>query len=198
LREINVADENTAYCSIDGVLYTKDETTLVQYPVGKQNSELVLSDKVTTIEVGALSRAVHMQRIIVSDTHPLFKSVDGVLYSKDGKTLLQYPAGKGDTDIFVVPDGVTEIAMYAFNGNVYLPAIRFNQVTKVGEGAFANCTDLVSVIIPATVMEMGAVVFGGCTRLTIVYCEIAEQPESWVMWDFGAENLTVHWGYTVE
>ena len=35
LEEINVAEENTAYKSIDGILFTEDEKTLVMYPANK-------------------------------------------------------------------------------------------------------------------------------------------------------------------
>ena len=35
LTEINVAEDNTVFCSVDGVLFSKDKTVLAHYPQGK-------------------------------------------------------------------------------------------------------------------------------------------------------------------
>lgn len=45
----------------------------------------------------------------VSDANQYYKSVNGVLYTKDGKTLIAYPGGRSDKS-FRIPDGVTKIA----------------------------------------------------------------------------------------
>ena len=51
--------------------------------------------------------------ITVDKDNPYYSSVDGILYSKDGKALLRYPSGKqGDT--FTVPAAVERIGGYAF------------------------------------------------------------------------------------
>ncbi len=58
-----------------------------------------------------------LTEILVSDSHPDFQTVDGVLYSKDGTTLISGPAGK--TGTLVVPEGVTTIKRGAFeNGRI--------------------------------------------------------------------------------
>ncbi len=54
LIEINVAAENPNYRSIDGALYTKDSTYLIQYPYGKRGT-CVLSDHLERIGYLALS-----------------------------------------------------------------------------------------------------------------------------------------------
>ena len=55
LTNIDVATNNTNYSSIDGVLYTKDYTTLLVYPQGKlgQPGFFAIPTSVTTIGVGA-------------------------------------------------------------------------------------------------------------------------------------------------
>lgn len=53
-----------------------------------------------------------LETINVDEANENFKSADGVLYTKDGKTLVDYPAAKsGD---FVIPNGVTAIQRGAF------------------------------------------------------------------------------------
>ena len=53
LQEINVAEENTAFTSSDGVLYNKDMTYLLQYPIGSQMTEYEMPDSVRAISAGA-------------------------------------------------------------------------------------------------------------------------------------------------
>lgn len=48
ITEIQVAADNNNYCSVDGVLFNKDQTTLVQYPCGKQGN-YAIPNTVTTI-----------------------------------------------------------------------------------------------------------------------------------------------------
>jgi len=54
-----------------------------------------------------------LETITVVAGNPYFKSVDGVLYSKDGTRLIQYPVNKAGTS-FTVPTGVTNIDSFAF------------------------------------------------------------------------------------
>ncbi len=49
----------------------------------------------------------------VHPDNPVYTSVDGVLYSKDMKTLIKCPGDKTN-ESFIIPDGVTTIKPYAF------------------------------------------------------------------------------------
>ena len=51
LLDINVAEENKHYSSVDGVLFNKDKSTLIQYPAGKSGS-YIIPNTVTTIAQG--------------------------------------------------------------------------------------------------------------------------------------------------
>ena len=62
---------------------------------------------------GAFWGCVSLRAIEVDSANPEYKSVDGVLLSKDGKTLYEYPEGK-DVEEYRVPDGVVEIVSHAF------------------------------------------------------------------------------------
>lgn len=50
---------------------------------------------VTSIEEGAFRGCKNLRSIIVSKGNPAYKDIRGALFSKDGKTLIRYPAGKG-------------------------------------------------------------------------------------------------------
>ena len=99
--------------------------------------------------------------------HPLYQAIDGVLFSKDGKTLLAYPGGRMD-EHYDVPAGVEHIWPYAF-GTDYLKTISLPIGLKtIGNGAFATCGRLQSIAVPLTVTEIGDYAFWRCVSLELV------------------------------
>ena len=103
--------------------------------------------------------------IAVARGNEEYKSVDGVLYTKDGKTLLSYPSGKED-ESFTVPDGVTKIDDSAFYDCNALESITLpDGLKEIGKNAFLSCKALESIKIPASVTKIGDSVFSGCEAL---------------------------------
>ncbi len=101
------------------------------------------------------------------DEHPLYKSIDGVLLSKDGKTLISYPNSKKETH-YDVPAGVEFIASGAIH-NEYLKTVSLPIGLKsIGDYAFSGCTRLQSIVLPLTVSEIGKDVFYCCVSLELV------------------------------
>lgn len=54
---------------------------------------------------------------------------------------------------------------YAFNGITTLETITVEGIVKVGKSAFAGCTGLYTVNLPAEVTEIGKSAFAGCSKL---------------------------------
>lgn len=107
-------------------------------------SSVTIPAAVTSIGTRALGRCSELVSITVAPGNSHFKSVDGVLFSLDGATLIQFPAGLGDS--YAVPVYVTSIGNYAFEYshslvNVTIPG----SVRSIGKYAFYNCTSLVYV-----------------------------------------------------
>lgn len=103
----------------------------------------------------------------VPEDHPRYKSVDGVLFSKDGKTLLAYPNDR-KAEHYDVPAGVERIGNGAF-GSEYLKTISLPIGLKsVGDYAFSGCTRLQSIALPLTVKEIGKGIFNECVSLELV------------------------------
>ena len=100
-----------------------------------------------------------------SEDNALYKAVDGVLYSRDGKTLIAYPNIRKD-EHFDVPAGVEHIGAYAFSNNENLKTISLPVGLKtVGNYAFADCTRLQAIAVPLTVEHIGPGVFYDCVSL---------------------------------
>lgn len=101
----------------------------------------------------------------VPEDHPLYKSVDGVLFSKDGKTLISYPNGRRGTH-YDVPAGVERISD-VHNG--YLQTISLPIGLKVVDDyGFSGCTRLQAISLPLTVQTLGKNAFDGCVSLELV------------------------------
>lgn len=95
----------------------------------------------------------NLTKVEVDEKNPYFKSVDGVLYSKDEKTLVLCPQGK--QGVFVVPDGVECVDYYAFFDCDKLTDIRLPwSLTNVRRSAFAECDGLTTLSTPYNVTEM--------------------------------------------
>ncbi len=97
---------------------------------------VVSGSKVATTDVdNAFAGCTALKSITVAANSKTYKSVDGVLYSLDGRTLYYCPASK--TGEFTVPTGVQTIAPGAFIGCSELTELTIpNTVTYVGECAF--------------------------------------------------------------
>lgn len=164
LKTITVDEENQFYRSIDGNLYTKDGTALLQYATGKEDTSFVISSNVISIREREFNGNKHLENIMVDKENKVYQSIDGNLYTDDGKTLLRYAPGKKDTS-FIIPNTVTCICSGAFNGCKNLASVTIpNSVTNM-EDAFAHCTGLTSVTIPNSITTINNTDFMGCTSL---------------------------------
>jgi len=104
----------------NNVLFNKNQTELIRYPMGKTDTVYTIPESVTDISIGAFANCNNLEQIQTDS--PEFVSLSGVLFSADMETLIKYPAAKsGDT--YTVPEGVKYIAERAFEDNKHLKKI---------------------------------------------------------------------------
>lgn len=187
-------------------------------------TSITIPDSVTSIGYGAFSGYSRITSIIVDANNPNYQSIDGNLYTKDGKTLIQYAIGKTNTS-FIIPSGVTSIGKGAFSYCYSLTSIVIpdsvtsigdyafyecgsfisitipDSVTSIGNNAFEKCMSLKSITIPSSVTSIGSHAFSDCSRL-VIYCETTSRPNGWSSdWNYchwhnnGTNYCTVVWGY---
>ena len=101
-------------------------------------TSVTIPDSVTSIGSSAFSGCSGLTSFAVDDGNATYKSVNGLLLTKDGKTLVA---------------GV--------NGDVVIP----DSVTRIGWGAFSGCTNLTGVTIPYSVEKIDEYAFNGCINL---------------------------------
>lgn len=91
----------------------------------------------------------------------MYRSVNGVLYSKDMALLHTYPSGK-QVEEFIIPDGVLTIGEWAFSHNSLLTSVTIsNTVETIKYGAFYYCEPLKNITLGNNVEIIEDRVFGG-------------------------------------
>jgi len=71
--------------------------------------------------------------------------------------------------LITIPNEVTEIGERAFASNNSVKTVIIPEgVTKIGSGAFEDCTQLETVYLPSTLVDLGISAFSGCTNLGYV------------------------------
>jgi hypothetical protein len=121
---------------------------------------------ITYIGKGAFSVCQSLDAIDIDKDNQYYSSVDGVLYSKDQKTILIYPAGK--MAAFTIPATVTSIAEGAFYRANLTSLTVLASMDQIDSNAFYGCNMLTSVTISANIDQIGEDAFEECTRLTSV------------------------------
>jgi len=129
---------------------------------------VTIPDSVTSIGSNPFRGCSLLTYINVSSSNPTYAHIDGILFDKQQKMLVSYPAGKKGA--YTVPEGILLIGDSAFDGyygsgltSVVIP----NTVTSIGDLAFYMCKNLTSATIPDSVTSIGRAAFG-YTNLTSV------------------------------
>ncbi len=143
--------------------------------LGSNNlKKITVPASVKNIGFIAFALCTSLESINVDENNTEFKSIDGNLYSKDGKYLLQYAIGKQDSTFFV-PDTVKIIESYAFY----------------------KVQNLNAVFIPNSVKVVGSYVFSSSSSDLYIFCEAESQPADWLE-DWNFYDCPVVWGYNPE
>ena len=121
LEEINAAEENTAYKSIDGILFTEDEKTLVMYPANKNCDKYTIPSSVTTIGKFAFEGNQGINTVIIPDTVTVMENdvftdsyVSTVIVGNGIDTIPQTCFSYSRTDSIILSDSVKTINYAAF------------------------------------------------------------------------------------
>lgn len=216
LEEITVDSENEWLCAIDGSLYSKDGTNLIQYALNKPATSFTIPDDVTqispqafamsnnltqinvhsgveTIGQSAMAHCFCLTDINVSQENLNYCSYDGTLYTKDMTEIIQYACGK-ESETFTFPDTITTIADDCFANAEYLTSIVIPEnVEYVGNFAFGSCDGLKRAEINGGGSFWGGNIFDVCENLTeiVVGDNLTAIPANMFSWCEQITDVTI-------
>ena len=136
LTEINVGANNNYYSSQEGVLFDKNITELILYPVGNKRTSYDIPNGVTSIGGNIFSNCDSLKNVTIPESveyihdfafencnglteikvdanNKNYASQDGVLFNKNKTELIQYPVGN-ERKTYEIPDSVTLICENSF------------------------------------------------------------------------------------
>ncbi len=144
LTSITVSETNEYYTSVDGNLYNKDKTTLIQYAIGKTQTSFTIPDSVQTIGGSAFASCTNLTSVIIPDS---VQEIGGSAFSSCDNLMS-----------VTIPDSVQTIGSYAFASCTNLTSVVIgDSVQEIGIGAFYICGNLTSVYYNGTESEWNAI-----------------------------------------
>lgn len=193
IAEFSVDCKNKCYCCENGILYSKDKTVLVRYPMGKTDKQFIVPISVTDIapyafmfarfeEIVFSGNTVYLGRaaflyctklicakipnieIIPSCCFYECHNLKYVTLGKDLKIIEESAFFNCDIESIALPEHMEIIDKYAF---MYckLKDITIPQgLTEIAEGTFIRC-NIKKIVIPKGIKKICKYAFGKCTEL---------------------------------
>ena len=157
---------STAFQSATGLTTVTFEATSQVATIGNQAflsasglASITIPASVTTIGTGAFGGTSSLTSISVDGANPNYKDTDGVVFNRNGTTLVAYPSGNART-AYTTPSGVTSIYGEAFRFASRLTSVTIGSgVTTIGDNAFRGSSGLTSVTIGSGVTTIGSSAF---------------------------------------
>jgi len=178
LSAITVAANNPAYRSVAGILFDRNQTTLIEYPQDKAGGSYTIPNSVTNIADYAFNYCASLTNVTISTnvtsigpgTFSACTQLAGVTIpatvTSIGEGAFQDCVSLTDLNI---PISVTNIGDFAFNECDRLASVTIpDSVIRLGGYAFAYCTTLTNIMIGANATSIGAHAFAGCPSLSAI------------------------------
>lgn len=157
--------------------------------------EIHFPKTITEIRTNAFFGCVKCEKYVVSPENETYSSEDGIIYSKDMKTLCFCPEFY-QAETFVVKDGITEIGQYAFrfhknygassSGNYGYSLIKHiefpNTLTKINSAAFSG-TRIEEFIFPDSVSQVASNILSDNSVYKKIHIGAGMKAESCSSWN---------------
>ena len=165
VESIEVEEGNPAICSVDGVLFNKDTTTLIGYPAASARESYTVPASVKTAGDGAFFNSKYLKKIVLPD------NIETLGYSL-------FASSKSLEEV-TLPSSIKELSIYLFKDCTKLKSVVIPEgVTTIGYSAFEGCTSLESISLPESINFIDFFAFGSLSNLKNVYCQAKIVPNT--------------------
>ena len=188
--EVDSSSEN--FTSIDGVLYSKDEETLILYPANKAGESYTIPDGVTTIMSYAFGCLNNLKNLTLSDSvtevnfigmvngcndnslesyivgegNESYSSIDGVLFDKEATLQISYPKSKSGENYDMV-SSVTKLQHSSFGYNQILKTVKLSENLETIDTYSFSGLNLATLHIPASVQVIAELGLDSTNSVTV-------------------------------
>ena len=161
LLSISVDQNNPSFCIDDGILFSKDKTTIIYFPKYHNNTHyhipssvksigykafnkcnnltsLTIPSSVTSIAESVFVDLPSLREISVESSNFAFVSVGNNLFTKNMEVLIRFVDCESTSE-YVIPNTVKKIGNYAFYYSRLTKITIPSSVTSIGEMAFSFC-----------------------------------------------------------
>ena len=177
LKKIEVDENNENYISVDGVLFNKNKTELLRYPMFKEGAVYTVPESVETFDYYAFEDCENIEYIIIGSK---INTLSSCLFQDCINLKKVEFLGE-----------LTRINNSSFENCVNLSEIIIHDtVTNIDLWAFRNCPSLKSINIPKNVSYIGQAAFDKCNALEDVY--YAGSEEDWKNISIIEDNNPLH------
>src|ERR1035437_2131053 len=173
LITISVATNNSAYCSVDGVLFNKRRTVLVRFPPRKTGG-YAIPTTVASVGDSAFDDCMLTNVTVPASVTKLGNDVFGDCQFLTSVAILGPVTSIGNASFagcwsltkVTLPNTITSFGDSAFASCVALPRISMpSGLRNIGDSAFNYCTSLTNIALPNGVTNIGAYAFEECSGL---------------------------------
>ena len=205
LTSIQVDPENPVFCSVDGVLYSKDRKTLISYPVSREGTVYYVPDGTKTLCCTSFASCRKLKELYLGDRDTWWYTYT---FYNTGNLTVYYPVGgkaencmnqavknglsheqdssrntfraydPSDLAEIALPDGLRTIETEAFSGVGAVRIVVPSSVKSIRNRAFSYCENLRVLELPGGTMSIAKDILQGCGEVTVV-CPEGSDAEKW-------------------
>lgn len=178
LERIYVTPDHTLLATIDGVLYSKKDKTLISYPQNREGDAYDIPDGIIAVGDYAFYQNLNLRVLTLPESlHTIgeyaFNDCSHLeaLPNLDGIEIINKGVFKGCSGLVSadLPKSVRIIGQDAFAGCDSLTSISFpERLEIIGDSAFENCDQLASVDIPGSIKIIDQDAFADCNSLASI------------------------------
>lgn len=163
INEIIVDENNPVYSSDNGILYNKDKTILIRYPISKVSDDnLVINFIDSVTEIYSYAFAMNNALLTVNFSEKITKIGSGAFYKCSNLVNIN----------FNKQNNIKTIQAYAFEDCRSLIDVTIaNGVESLGSSSFRGCINLYEIYLPKSLHDYGSHIFTGANNLEKVYTE---------------------------
>lgn len=166
-----ISDNAFSYCTRLAEITLQSGVTTIEdsaFSYSSSLSEVLIPGSLSSLGTGVFAGCESLTEIETHAENLIYTSIDGVLYTNDGTTLVSYPIGKPEST-YTVPDGVVTIGDAAFHGSQNLNSIVMaDSVTTIGNAAFIGCVNLTFINLGSRLTRIEERAFSGCSNLSSI------------------------------